>query len=98
MYDVNGITVASLATALSDFSIAYINNSNSLGSFNPIDTITLANDNFKPTLTFTVDPFTPASTSLYLRSLKLTKPGCVYIILTPYKKLSKNQIAGHTDI
>jgi hypothetical protein len=30
--------------------------------------------------------------------MKLSKPGSVYLILTPYKKLTKNQIAGHTDI
>jgi hypothetical protein len=33
-----------------------------------------------------------------LRSLRLSKPGSVYLILTPYKKMTKNQIAGHTDI
>lgn len=48
MYDANGITTTSLATALSNFSIAYINTSYSMGSFNPIDNINLASDSFRP--------------------------------------------------
>lgn len=98
MYDVNGLTTASLATALSDFSIAYINTSYSLGNFDPIDTINFATDNFKPSVSFSVDPFQSGSTTLYIRNIKISKPGSVYFILTPYKKLIKNQIAGHTDI
>ena len=52
MYDTSGLTVTSLATALSDFSIAYINTSYSLGNFDPLDAITFESDNFKPTVSF----------------------------------------------
>jgi len=52
MYDASGITTTSLATALANFSINYINNSNSLGSFNPIDAITTSSSPFQPTLFF----------------------------------------------
>ena len=54
MYDTSGLSTTSLATALSEFSIAYINNSYSLGNFDPIDAITFVNDNFKPIVSFEV--------------------------------------------
>lgn len=90
MYDANGLTVSSLATALSDFSIAYINTSYSMGLFDPIDTINFSTDDFKPTLSFSLESYQVGSTSVYLRNLQLSKPGSVYMILTPYKKLVKN--------
>ena len=43
MYDANGITTNALATALANFSISYINNSNSEGSFYPMDAILVKN-------------------------------------------------------
>lgn len=98
MYDASGLSTTSLATALSDFSIAYINNSYSLGNFDPLDVITFFNDNFKPSVSFEVGSFQSGSNSMYIRNIRLSKPGSVYFILTPYKKLTKNQIAGHTDI
>jgi hypothetical protein len=52
MYTANGITTNALAAALSNFSISYINNSNSEGFFAPMDAIKTATDAFKPTLTF----------------------------------------------
>jgi hypothetical protein len=38
------------------------------------------------------------SGALYLRNLQLSKAGNVYLILTPYKRMKKDQIAGHADI
>jgi hypothetical protein len=98
MYDANGISATALATALANFSISYINVSNSIGSFNPIDSIKVLTDDFKPSLTFISEPYVKNSGNLYLRNVQLSKPGSAYFILTSYKKLTKNQIAGHTDI
>lgn len=98
MYDNNGLTTTSLATALSEFSIAYINTSYSMENFDPMDAINIINDNFKPLITFEVEPFQSDSNTLYIRNIRVSKPGSVYFILTPYKKLIKNQIAGHSDI
>ncbi len=53
MYDGNGITTNALATALSNFSISYINNSNSVGFFAPMDAIKTTTDPFKPLVSFT---------------------------------------------
>jgi hypothetical protein len=30
--------------------------------------------------------------------MKLTRPGIVYLILTSFKTITKDQITGHTDI
>ena len=53
MYDGNGITTNALATALSNFSISYINNSNSVGFFAPMDAIKTTNPTKKAPQAFT---------------------------------------------
>ena len=63
-----------------------------------MDAIKTTTDAFQPAVSLIQESYQRGSTSLYLRNMKLTKPGSVYLILTPYKKLTKNQIAGHTDI
>jgi len=69
-----------------------------LGSSNPIDILKINSDSFRPTLTYIPEPYLKRSYALYLRNLKLSRPGSVYLILTPYKKIKKDQIAGHFDI
>ena len=98
MYDASGLTNSSLAAALSDFSIAYINTSYSLGNFDPLDPITFANDNFKPVALFDIQSYQSGSSTITIKNVHLSKAGSVYFILTPYKKLIRDQIAGHTDI
>lgn len=98
LYDANGITTSALSTALANFSINYINSSYSLGSFNPIDSIKINLDSFKPQLTFTPQLYTRSSFSLFLRGVRLSRPGSVYFVLTSYKKIVKNSIAARSDI
>ena len=63
-----------------------------------MDVISLSSEEFQPKLTFTAESYSASSYTLYLRSLSLSQPGSVYLILTPYKTIIIDEIAGHADI
>lgn len=51
-----------------------------------------------PVLTFTTSPYAPQSYSYTLSGLSLNEAGCVYLIMTTFKAITKDTITGHTDI
>ena len=98
LYDANGITNTSIAMALANFSINYISKSTFIGSYDPMDMIQMTSAQFIPALTFTVEDYVRSTNKLRLLNLRLSYPGSVYLILTPFKQMSKDQITGNSII
>jgi hypothetical protein len=51
-----------------------------------------------PTLSYIVNQYVPQTYTQSLKAMKLTQTGTVYLILTSFKTITKDQITGHTDI
>ena len=98
LYDANGITNTIIAMALANFSINYISKSTFIGSYDPMDMIQMTSAQFIPALTFTVEDYVRSTNKLRLLNLRLSYPGSVYLILTPFKQMSKDQITGNSII
>ncbi len=63
-----------------------------------MDMINLSSNNFKPILTFTSAKYVSGTYNLYLTNMRLSKAGSVYLIMTSYKRIIRDQISGHADI
>lgn len=97
IYDSNGITAASLSLALSSFAVNYIQSSYARGTFNPPDIIA-GSSAYTPILTSDQPSYSVDTNTITLTNLYLDRPGTVYMILTFSRKITYNNITGHTDI
>ena len=98
LYNSTAILQTSLDVALSNFSINFISSSTLSGSFEPLAAINIDSSSFMPVVSFTINSYVPQSYTQYLKNMKLSQTGAVYLILTSFKTIIKDQITGHTDI
>lgn len=98
IYDSDGITAASLASAQSSFSINYIASSYFQNTFSPPTAIAASSSAYRPEVSFDEPTHSSSSLVLTLSNVKLTQTGTVYMILTFNKRIIYNDITGHVDI
>jgi len=60
--------------------------------------INIGSSTFMPSFSYSLSPYVSQSYMQYLKNMELSQAGTVYLILTSFKTITKDQITGHTDI
>ena len=98
LFDANGITSASLATAQTDFSINFIGASSFIGTFDPMTAIQASAVEFQPSVSFVVNSYVKGTYKVTVSNMVSNIPTAVYFVLVSYKNITTNQISSTTTI
>jgi hypothetical protein len=88
---------SSLAYALANFAVNFINTSYLLYSYNPTNIIN-KDGQYTPTLYFDLPFYDQNTNTFYINNLHLDKPGIIYMILTFSRKITYDKLTGNVNI
>ena len=91
------MTAAALFLALDSFAINYIDTSEKIGYFDPSDSL-VPTSSFRPSFSSGEVVYSSSSQTITIPSMKLSRSGSIYLILTFNKKITFNEITGASEI